>query len=34
MMTKRRKIDPDIQQDVLCELAWDTRVSPKATTSS
>lgn len=23
-----RKIDPDIQQDVLRELAWDTRVSP------
>lgn len=28
-MTLQRKIDPDIQQDVLRELAWDTRVSPR-----
>jgi osmotically-inducible protein OsmY len=28
MTSKQRKIDPDIQQDVLRELAWDTRVSP------
>jgi osmotically-inducible protein OsmY len=28
MTPKPRKIDPDIQQDVLRELAWDTRVSP------
>jgi len=28
-MTTQKKIDPDIQQDVLRELAWDTRVSPR-----
>jgi osmotically-inducible protein OsmY len=28
MTPRPRKIDPDIQQDVLRELAWDTRVSP------
>jgi len=24
----KKKVDRDIQQDVACELAWDTRVSP------
>lgn len=29
MTLHAKKIDPDIQQDVLCELAWDARVSAK-----
>lgn len=29
MSTTPKKIDPDLQQDVLRELAWDTRVSPR-----
>jgi len=29
MSTTPQKIDPDIQHDVLRELAWDTRVSPR-----
>ena len=29
MSSSASKIDPDLQQDVLCELAWDARVPPK-----
>jgi CBS domain-containing protein/osmotically-inducible protein OsmY len=29
MTAHAKKVDPDIRQDVLCELAWDARVSAK-----